>query len=122
MILKKLVNGKCIRNKSLKNEIKFKKQQTHQGNMRGGITFVTNRTQRNRVRSSLLTEIRCVVVGVKLYLRSQWQSQNGQRHSTAGLATLINMGAGQTREAKEIAMCVMVIRIMIIMKKATCML
>ena len=30
MILKKLVNGKCIRNKSLKNESQFKKQQTHQ--------------------------------------------------------------------------------------------
>ena len=90
--------------------------------MRDGKTFVTDGNQRNRERSSLLTEIRCVVVGVKLYLRSQWQSQNGRRHSTGGRATLVNMGAGQTREAKEIAMRMMVIRIIMIMTKATCML
>ena len=77
-----------------------------------GKTFVTDGNQRNRERSSLLTEIIGAVFGVKLYLGSQWQSQNGRRHSTAGMATWVNMGAGQTREAKEIAMRVMVIRIL----------
>ena len=45
---------------------------------------------------------------------------------TVGMATWVNMKAGQTKEAKEIAMRVMVIRIMIdemmIMTKARCML
>ena len=46
--LKKLANGKCIRNKSLQSGSKFKKQQTHQGNLRGVKNFRNRRKSKNQ--------------------------------------------------------------------------
>ena len=46
--LKKLANGKCIRNKSLQSGSKFKKQQTHQGNLRGAKNLRNRRTSKKQ--------------------------------------------------------------------------
>ena len=59
----------------------------------------------------------------KTVLEKSVEEPNGRKHSTAGMVTWVKFGAGQTREAKEIAMRVMVIRIMMdemmIITKAT---
>ena len=47
IILKKLTNGKCIRNKRLQKESKFKKQ-THQGNLRGAKNLRNRRTSKKQ--------------------------------------------------------------------------
>ena len=121
--LKKLANGKCIRNKSLQNESKFKKQQTHQGNLRS-VKNIRNRRKSKKQRNKFTVD------------RNQWRSRwcktvleksvkepKRTKEVTGGMVTWVNIGADQTREAKEIAMRVMVIRIMrdkmMIITKAT---
>ena len=56
IILKKLANGKCIRNKSLQSGSKFKKQQTHQGNLRG-VKNIRNRRKSKKQRKKFTVDI-----------------------------------------------------------------
>ena len=59
--LMKLANGRCIRNKSLQSGSKFKKQQTHQGNLRG-VKNIRNRRKSKKQRKKFTVD------------RNQWGS------------------------------------------------
>ena len=59
IILKKLTNGKCIKNKRLQNESRFKKQ-THQGNLRGAKNLrIRRKTKKQRKKVTVDRNQRC---------------------------------------------------------------